>query len=66
VAVRGVVIDDEHRQVAKEDRRRREGRLRRVRLKPEAGGEDEATAPTRRAVHGDLSAHEGHQPGGDG
>src|SRR5580700_10080604 len=37
-----------------------------MRLKSEAGGEGEGAASARRAVNGDLAAHEGHQPGGDG
>ena len=51
VPVGGVVIDDQHRQVAQHDRGRGGGRLRRVRLEPEAGGEGEGAAPARRAVH---------------
>ena len=51
VAVGGVVIDDQHRQVAQHDRGLGGGRLRRVRLEPEAGREGEGAALARHAVH---------------
>jgi hypothetical protein len=65
VAVGGVVIDDQYREVAERGRRLR-GRLRGVRLNPEAGGEGEGAALARLAVHGDPPAHQGHEPGSDG
>src|SRR5213083_2847156 len=37
-----------------------------MRLFTEARCEGEGAAPAWRAVHGDGSAHEGHQPGSDG
>src|SRR5438876_12003999 len=37
-----------------------------MRLLTEARCEGEGAAPAWRAVHGDGSAHEGHQPGSDG
>src|ERR1700736_3243814 len=36
-----------------------------VRLPPEPRREGEGAAPARLAVHGDLPAHQGHEPGGD-
>ena len=36
-----------------------------VRLAPEPRREGEGAAPARLALHGDLPAHQGHQPGGD-
>ena len=56
----------EHRQVVEQDRRPRSDLLRRVRLAPEPGREGEGAAPARLAVHADLPAHQGDQPGGDG
>ena len=64
-AVGGVVVHDEHAQVAELGRWPGGDRLRAGRLPPEPRREGEGAAPARPAVHGDLPAHEVHQPGGD-
>ena len=65
VPVGGVVVDDQHWQVAERGRRPDRDLLRWVRLQPEPRREGEGAAPARLALHGDLPAHQGHQPGGD-
>src|SRR5262249_56098405 len=66
VPVGGVVVHDQHGHAAQHGRGRGGGRLRRVRLEPEAGREGKRATLARLAFHGYLPAPEGHQAGRDG
>src|SRR5262249_25192390 len=61
----GLALDEQRGWVVGGARRGSRSRPGGVRLSAEAGREGEGATPARRAVHGDGSAHEGDQPGGD-